>query len=49
MSARLFLNRSYKVKVATVKPKDVDGRTEMAPAFHYSKVERIVKVIDEEE
>ena len=49
MSPKLFLNRTYKVRVSSVRPKDIDSRTEMPPAFHYSKVERILEVLDEEE
>lgn len=44
MSPRVFLNKAFKVKVVTVKPKHGDG-TVKPEMFHYSKVDRIIEVL----
>ena len=44
MSARLFMNKVFKVETCKAKPKDNGGK-EMPEGQHYSKVKRIVEVI----
>lgn len=43
MSARLFLNKIYKVKTRTVKPKH--NEKEMPESFWYSVVDKIIEVV----
>ena len=43
MSPRLFLNKIYRVKTRTVKPKH--NEEEMPQSFWYSVVDKIIEVV----
>jgi len=44
MSPRLFLNKIYRVKIRTVKPRMPNSKKEMPEDFWYSIVDSIVEV-----